>query len=248
MAARRAAASSTSPSTILVRPVSGLASRPDLRRYRVRSASVFSSSTLVVLRANCSLAPRISTRAMSLPSYTRLQVGRIAVALHRDVGQGGFDLAQIVRTQLDGCPANILLETVQLGGAGDRHDPGLLSEQPGERYLCRRRVLARRDLAQHVDQALVGLAVLFREARHDVAEVGLIEADGLGDRACQESLAERAEGHEADAKFRQKRQDLLFRLAPPQRIFALQRRHGLHGMGAPDRVDAGFRKTEMLDL
>src|SRR4051794_5959707 len=236
MAARRAAASSTSPSTILVRPVSGLASRPDLRRYRVRSASVFSSSTLVVLRANCPLAPRISTRAMSLPSYTRLQVGRIAVALHRDVGQGSFNAAQIVRAQLDGSTANIFLETVQLGGAGDRHDPGPLGEQPGKRDLCRRRVLARRDLAQHVDQALVGLAVLFREARYDVAEVGLVEAGGLVDRACQEPLAERTEGHEADSKFFQKRQDLLFRLAPPQRIFALQGRHRLDDMGAPDRV------------
>src|SRR3954447_25904512 len=159
MAARRAAASSTSPSTILVRPVSGLASRLDLRRYRVRSAPVFSSSTLVVLRATCPLSPRISTRAMSLPSYTCLQVGRIAVALHCDVGQGSFDLAQIVRAQLDGCPADILLETVQLGGPGDRHDPGLPGEHPGERDLCRRRVLARRDLSQHVGQALVGLAV-----------------------------------------------------------------------------------------
>src|SRR3954454_20860364 len=61
MAARRTSASSTSPSTIRALSGSGLASRLARRRYRVGAASVLSSSILVVLRANCPLAPRIST-------------------------------------------------------------------------------------------------------------------------------------------------------------------------------------------
>ena len=46
----------------------------------------------------------------------------------------------------------------------------------------------------------------------------------------------------------QSRQDLRFGLAPPQRIFALQRRDRLHRMRAADRLHAGFRQAEMLDL
>jgi hypothetical protein len=46
---------------------------------------------------------------------------------------------------------------VQLGGARNRHDPRLLRQQPGQRDLGRRRAFALRDLAQQIDQRLVGL-------------------------------------------------------------------------------------------
>ena len=137
---------------------------------------------------------------------------------------------------------------MQLGGAGDRHDPGLLRQQPGERDLRRRRLLSAAMSAEQIDQRLVCLAGLRREARDDVAEVGAVERRVLVDRAGEKSLAERAEGNEADAEFLERRQDLLFGLAPPQRILALQRRDRLHRMGAADRLHAGFGQAEVLDL
>ena len=39
-----------------------------------------------------------------------------------------------------------------------------------------------------------------------------------------------------------------FRLSPPQRVFALERRHRLHCVRATDRLHARFRKAKVLDL
>jgi hypothetical protein len=70
----------------------------------------------------------------------------------------------------------------------------------------------------------------------------------LVDLAGQEALAERAEGHEADAELLQQRQDLLLGLAPPQGVLALQGRDRLHGVRAADAVGARLGQAEVLDL
>jgi hypothetical protein len=149
---------------------------------------------------------------------------------------GGLNLMQIVRTQLDRCPANILLQPVQLGRAGDRGDPGLLRQKPRNRDLRRRRVFARCDVPHGVDQALIGLAVLLREARHDVAEVALVEARVVGDGSRKKALAERAEGHEADAQLLEQRQDFFFPLANQKLQFRqfVRNRQPESGMSPPD--------------
>ncbi len=102
--------------------------------------------------------------------------------------------------------------------------------------------------AEQIDQRLVRLAGLRREARHDVAEVGPVEGRVRVDRAGEKTLAQRAEGHEADAEFFERRQDLLLGLAPPQRIFALQRRDRLNRVRAADGLRAGLGQAEMPDL
>ena len=68
--------------------------------------------------------------------------------------------------------------------------------------------------------------------------------DGAGEKA----FAQRAERHEADAEIFQRRQDFLFRFAPPERIFALQRGDRLHGVGAADRLHTRLREAEVFDL
>src|SRR5579862_1990026 len=124
----------------------------------------------------------------------------IPLALYRDLAERRVDLAEILGGERDRRRAVVLVEAMELGGAGDRHDPRLLRQQPSERDLRRRHHLLCRDFAQPVDQPLVGLARLGREARHDVAEIIADEA-GVGvDRAGQETLAERAERNEADAE------------------------------------------------
>ena len=105
-----------------------------------------------------------------------------------------------------------------------------------------------RDPAQQVDQGLVRLPGLRREARERVAEVGAVERRVLVDLAGEEALAQRAEGDEADAEFFERRQHFGFRFAPPQRIFALTARHRLDGMGAADGLRARFGEAEVLDL
>src|SRR5918994_1790793 len=177
-----------------------------------------------------------------------LQMLRIAGALYRDLGNRALDVAEIVGGEFDASRSDVLVEAVQLRGAGDRNDPRLLGKQPGDRDLGTRHPLLGRDLAEHLDQGLVRLPGLRREARNDVAEVGTVERRVLVDRARQEALAERAEGDEADTELLESRQDLLLGLSPPQRIFALEGSDRLHRVCAPDRLHACFGKAEVLDL
>ena len=87
---------------------------------------------------------------------------------------------------------DVLLQAVQLGGAWDRNNPRLLGEQPSERDLGRRRPFPLCDAAQQIDQGLIRLESLGREARQGAAEVGAVEGRVLIDLAGEEALAQRA--------------------------------------------------------
>ena len=89
---------------------------------------------------------------------------RIAIPLDRDFGEGALDISQITLSQLDVGRANVFFQPVQLRGAGYRYDPGFLREQPGKSDLRRSGFLARRDLCDQVDERLVRLTGLGREA------------------------------------------------------------------------------------
>ena len=68
------------------------------------------------------------------------------------------------------------------------------------------------------------------------------------DRAREEAFAERAEGNHVDAKFFERRNDHVLGLACPERVFALKRRHWLHGMRAANGVRTGFRQADEANL
>jgi len=162
---------------------------------------------------------------------------------------GVLDLAVIIGRQVDLGGGDVLLESVQLRGARDRHDPWFLGEEPGERDLRGRRALPLCDVRQHVDEGEVGLPRLpVDEARDGVAEVAARELGVLVDLAGEEALAEWAEGDEADAELLERRQDRLLRLAPPEREFALERSDGLHRMCTADGLHACLGEAEVSDL
>ena len=73
-----------------------------------------------------------------------------------------------------------------------------------------------------------------------------VEFGVLVDLAGQKAFAERAEGHEADPEFFERRDDFRFGLSPPQRVFALQRGDRLHRVRAANRLHARFGKAEVL--
>src|SRR6266542_330869 len=177
-----------------------------------------------------------------------LELLRIAGALHLDLRRSGVDRAEVLGRQVDVRGAEVLLEPVQLRGPRDRHGPRLLRQQPRQRDLRGRRLLLPRDLAEQIDQGLVRLARLRREARHDVAEVVLVERGLLVDLPGQEPLPERAERDEPDPELLERREHLLFRLPPPQRVLALERRDRLHRVCTADRLRARLREAEVLDL
>ena len=105
-----------------------------------------------------------------------------------------------------------------------------------------------RDLAEQIDQGLIRFPRLRREARDDVAEVGTVERRVLVDLPREEALAQRAVGNEADPEFLEGRQHFRFRVSPPQRVFALDRRDRLDRVRATDRLRSCFGKAEVLDL
>ena len=70
----------------------------------------------------------------------------------------------------------------------------------------------------------------------------------LVDLPGQEALAERAEGDEADPELLERRQDLRLGLAPPERVFALERGDRLDGVCAADRLHACLGQPEVPHL
>src|SRR5262245_6317682 len=137
---------------------------------------------------------------------------------------------------------------MQLRGARDWHDPRLLGEQPGERYLSRRRLLPFSDLAEQINQGLIRFPGLRCKAREGVAEVGTVEGGVFADLSREEAPTQRAIWNEADPEFLEGRQSCRFRASLPQRIFTLDRSDRLNCVRATNRLHSRFRKTEMLNL
>src|SRR5436305_7454336 len=127
---------------------------------------------------------------------------------------------------------------MQLRRARDGDDPRLLRQEPGERNLSGRRLLLLPELAEQIDQSHIRFAILRREARDGVAEVGPVQLGVFVDPAREEALSQGTERHEADTELLQSRYDFLFRLSPPKRVFALKRSYGLNGVGPADGLHA----------
>jgi len=75
------------------------------------------------------------------------------------VGRVG-DLLQVLGGELDVDCAGVLVQALDLRGSGDRRDPGVLGQQPGQRYLRCGGALVRGDCRQLFDESLVGGAGL----------------------------------------------------------------------------------------
>src|SRR4051812_1060685 len=83
---------------------------------------------------------------------------RVTRALRMKLRSTLVDLGEIFGRKLQCRAAQVLVEALELGRAGDRNDPRLLREQPGERDLCWRGALSRRDRAEQLDEDTVRLA------------------------------------------------------------------------------------------
>ena len=102
--------------------------------------------------------------------------------------------------------------------------------------------------AEQIDQRLVRLAGLRREARHGVAEVGAGECGVLVDLAGEEALAQRAKGT----------RPMPSSSSAGRTSFSGRRHHSEYSLcsavtgwtrvGAADRLRAGFGEAEVLDL
>src|SRR5262249_55928981 len=127
-----------------------------------------------------------------------------------------IDLLQVVRRQLNVDSADVLLESVLPGRPGNRRDPRLLRQQPGQRYLRRRCALPRGEGLQPLDVSEIRFPVLLAESWKAGAEVRWIERRLLVHLAGEKAPAKRAERHEPDAELLQRRQHVVLGLPPPQ--------------------------------
>src|ERR1039457_2697776 len=137
---------------------------------------------------------------------------------------------------------------MQLCGAWDRYNPRLLGQQPRKCDLSRCRLLPFRDSAEQINERLIRLESLRREARQRAAEVGTVELRIFVDLAREEALAQGAVRDKADSEFLKGRDDFLLQSPRPQRIFALESSDRLDCVCATDGLHSGFGKAEVLDL
>lgn len=70
-----------------------------------------------------------------------LRTFRIPLPQHINLRSSTINFAEIVRRKLYVNRADVLLQAVPLRRAWNRHDPGLLSKNPGECDLSRRGIL-----------------------------------------------------------------------------------------------------------
>src|SRR6516164_6048672 len=137
------------------------------------------------------------------------------MSLHRNLRSCVFDVAKIALGEFNGGCPDVFLKPMQLRGAWNWDDPGLLTEDPRQCDLGRRCLLPLSNLADQVYQGLVRLAGLWVEARDCIPEVAAVECGVLIDLAREEALAQRAERNEADPKLLKGGHHLCLGLSPP---------------------------------
>lgn len=81
----------------------------------------------------------------------------ISIAQHRDRCHRTVDRTQIVGREFNHSGTNILVQAVKLAAAGNRHNPRLLHQQPGQRDLRRCCAFLPGNLSEQVNHTLIRL-------------------------------------------------------------------------------------------
>src|SRR5712671_998976 len=136
--------------------------------------------------------------------------------------------------------SGIFLQIFSPFGARDRDNIVAAREQPGDGNLRRRDAALFGGGLERYEQVQVLFEIAFLETRMGMAPVGGNEIVARLERAAQEPAPQRRIGHEADAEFLERRQNLLLDVAGPQRIFGLDRGERVRFVGAADRVGTRF--------
>src|SRR6185369_16269742 len=122
--------------------------------------------------------------------------------------------------------ADIVVEIPDVLGAGDWDNFVTLSKHPRQGQLSRSATLLRRHLSDLSDELDVLLEILTLKARVVLAEITLLKVVRRFDLTGQEPAAERRISDVADAELADRWNDLILRIAAPQRQFGLDRRDG----------------------
>ena len=218
--------------------------RPRAETFRLPSVLVFMMASLVLLRGPCAqLFSGASTpENASTASGSRAPwIWIAAAAALSSASSSGVNRTAAAPMLSRRCG--------HLCRTGNRDDPGLLRHQPGESDLRRAWPACARpsSLAASTSARLCGR---FSGEKRDSmpADITVGEPRPCVDRAGQETHAERAPRHEADAELLAERNDLAFRPAPEHRIFALHGGDRQRGMRPAQRLQPHLRQAPMQDL
>ncbi len=207
-------------------------------------------SSNALLRAIRRLISSVIVNLSMFQRSTRAcRMGRVTMPFHDDLRNGILDRLQFFASQFDRRRTDVFLEAMQLRRARNGHDPRLPRQQPGQRDLrAGLRACRRRSLPSSWTTAWLAL-------RASGAKRGTMLRKSLASKVVFSSIApvrkplpSGLKGTKPMPSSSQHRQHLRLRLAPPQRIFALQGRDRLNRMGAADGCGAGFGQAEMPDL
>ena len=135
-----------------------------------------------------------------------------------------------------------------LTGAWNRHDERLLREQPRQRELrpAAARLAGNRSVL--VEEPQVLRVILRGEARHGATDVARLELVGVAQLTAEEPSRERTERDERHAELAAGVEHRDLRVARPERILALDRRHRVHGMRLAQRRGGDLRQADRPDL
>src|SRR5215210_8672616 len=148
------------------------------------------------------------------------------------LGRHLLDRLQIGGAQLYLQRAEILFEISALLRTGNGDDVSALRQQPGQRELRRRALLAPGDLLHPSNQVEIALEVLALEPRRVAPVIVLRQVFECPETSGQKSSPERAVGHKPDAQLATQGQHLIFGISGPEGILGLQRRNGVLPVGA----------------
>src|SRR5215510_175884 len=164
-------------------------------RRRQRESEASTNDSLRYPATRQAFSPRISAANEFLQRF------RIASTLHWDFRGSRFQFAKLFRRKLHVDGSEVFFKPLELGRARNRHNPGFLRQNPRQCDLSRCNVLLLGKSTDHVNHSLICVAILWGEARYDIAEVVFVELRVFVNCSRKETLSERAERHETDAEF-----------------------------------------------
>ena len=122
----------------------------------------------------------------------------------------------------------------------NRHNPRFVRKRPDQGELRRSHVFTFRPFFVQTNQCHILLHRFGGETWQNRSAIRQGETTVFVERSGQEPASQQRVGDKTDAEFLQRRKNLGFRFAPPDRIFALDRRKRLNRMAASNGFRARF--------
>src|SRR6185436_16422242 len=191
--------------------------------------------------------PRPSVRRTTTTSHIHVlhHLFGISVPGRDSPGRQFVQPRQISGTQLKPGRRGIFFQIFSALRPRYRHDVVALSQHPRERKLSRGHFLLASNFVYSLNQLEILREVFASEPRRIAPVIISGEIVEALDLTRQESAAERTVGNKANPKLANRLEDLIFRIAAPQRILGLKRADRMHRVRSADRFRSRLAQAEV---